>query len=322
MQLKVRNKAIITPIYTILKQLQSELHNGKLRSVIDDKKRNVICNCVSHKDGLESNPSMSCFSDPNDSDIEYGKCHCFTCGYTASLPQMIADAFDEPLEFGEDWLLNNFGDVFVDYIDYLQPIELYKNSIVKPLEDDSILVNYDYYHPYMWYRRLSKEVVDEFRVGYDKERDAITFPVYDEKHHYVMTTARCVSTKKFYIPEGVDKPVYLLYDLIEKGITTAFVCESQINTLYFRSLFPGHYSIGLFGTGSKTQLETLKKSGIRNYILLFDGDEGGHKGASRFIKALGKDTWITNVRIPDGKDINDLSKEEILDLLNKEGIYI
>lgn len=323
MQLRIRNKAIVTPIYTILTHLRKELGNGKLKDIIDDKskQRNVVCTCINHKDGFEARPSMSVFSDLTDPDIEYGKCHCFTCGYTASLPQMIADVFNEDLEFGEDWLLENFGDVFIDECAYLQPIELNSNPI-KKVEDDSILVNYDFYHPYMWHRKLSKAVVDEFRVGYDKERDAITFPVYDEKHRYVFTTARCVNTKMFYIPEGVDKPVYLLYDLIEKGITTAFVCESQINTLFFRTLFPGYYSIGLFGTGSYNQLEILKKSGIRNYILLFDGDEGGRKGANRFIKTLGKDCWITDVKIPWGKDINDLTKEEILELLSKENIYL
>ena len=115
MQLKVKNKIIVTPIDIILKQIRLELNDGRLRNIIDDKKgRNVICNCISHKDGFEQNPSMSVFSDINDSEIEYGKCHCFTCGYTASLPQMIADVFNQSLEFGEDWLIERFGDVFIE----------------------------------------------------------------------------------------------------------------------------------------------------------------------------------------------------------------
>lgn len=322
MQLKIRNKVIATPIYNILCQLRSELNNGKLKTITDDKKRNVICNCISHKDGYETNPSMSVFSDLNDEEVEYGKCHCFTCGYTASLPQMVADVFNQPLEFGEDWLLDRFGDIFVLEQEYLHPIDLYKKIKEPDILAEESLTQFDYYHPYMWQRKLSKEVVDEFRVGYDKVREAITFPVYDEKRRLIMVTARSVNTKHFYIPDEVEKPVYLLYDLIQKGITTAFVFESQINTLYFRSLFPGYYSIGLFGTGSKTQLETLKKSGIRNYILCFDGDEGGRKGATRFKRTMGNDVFISDIQMPWGKDANDFSKDELIEIFNRNGVQL
>jgi hypothetical protein len=42
MQLKVKNKIIVTPIDIILKQIRLELNDGRLRNIIDDKKgRNV-----------------------------------------------------------------------------------------------------------------------------------------------------------------------------------------------------------------------------------------------------------------------------------------
>ena len=62
----------------------------------------------------------------------------------------------------------------------------------------------------MWERKLSKEVVDRFRVGYDPQRRMLTFPVWDEKGHLVMITGRSVQTKMFHIDKEVDKPVYLL----------------------------------------------------------------------------------------------------------------
>ena len=166
----------------------------------------------------------------------------------------------------------------------------------------------------MWKRKLSKEVVDRFRVGYDKERDAITFPVYDERHRLVMVTARSVNSKRFWIPKNVDKPVYLLYDILERGIETVYVCESQINALTARTW--GLDAVALFGTGSEKQYNTLKKSGIRNYVLLFDGDEAGRKGALRFKKNMPNDVFITDVRLPAGKDVNDLSYDEVMKLIS------
>ena len=311
MHIKIGNKIITTPVETILKTARSELVNGKLKDIIN-KGRNCLITCPCHKEGYESNPSCQVLNDTDDENVEAGFAHCFTCGYNKPLYAVIADVFNEPESFGKEWLCERFGDTFIDRQEYLPPFEV--EHIPKVYLDETILSKYDYYHPYMWQRKLTKEVVDQFRVGYDNERCAITFPVYDEKHNLVMVTARSVLDKRFYIPEGVDKPVYLLYDILDRHVTTVFVAESQINTLTLRTW--GYDSIGLFGTGSHKQLETLKRSGIRHYILCFDGDEGGRKGAERFKKNIGKDVFITDLLIPPGKDINDLSLEEFNQLLS------
>lgn len=101
----------------------------------------------------------------------------------------------------------------------------------------------------MWKRHLTREVVDRFRIGYDKEKDAITFPVWDEKGNLVMITERSVTSKKFYIPSNTEKPVYLLNEVLKCGYNKVYVVESQINCLTLWSW--GYPSIALFGTGSK-----------------------------------------------------------------------
>ncbi len=306
MHAKIGNKIIDAPIEKILNDAKREASNGKLK-VIEDKGRNIHITCPVHKNGMESNPSCNVLNVDDDPKYPYGTTFCYTCGYKATLPQLIADIFDKSLTFGEDWLLDHYCNTFVEKEIILPAFEdeIEEEPVVL---DEAILKNYDYYHPYMWHRKLSKDVVDEFRVGYDNERDAITFPVYDEKHRLVMVTARNVKTKVFHIPKEVKKPVYLLYDILRRGVTKVFVCESQINTLYLRSL--GYDSIGLFGTGSKSQLDILKNSGIRNYILCFDGDDAGRKGAYKFKKALSDTALITDLRMPWGKDVNDLTKEQ------------
>lgn len=316
MHLKVRNKLIVTPIDTILKTLQRELHNGKLKDIdYDGHSKNCNITCPIHKDGFETNPSCQILVDTDDKDLEAGYAHCFTCGYTGPLTLTINSLFDQmDPRFGEDWLIERFGNILVESKEYLPPFEITKES--KKYLDEECLKEFDFYHPYMWKRKLSKEVVDQFRIGYDKYRDAITFPVYDEKKRLVMVTARSVNTKRFYIPEGVDKPVYLLYDLIERGVTTTLVCESQLNTLYARSL--GYDAVGLFGTGSFKQFQILNKSGIRNYILAFDGDEAGKKGAQRFKKYINKECFITELQLPRGKDLNDLNPEEVHSLVQNK----
>ena len=58
----------------------------------------------------------------------------------------------------------------------------------------------------------------------------------------------------------------------------------------------------------------LKKLNIRKFILAFDGDEAGRKAERKFRKALSNDKLVRAYHLPEGKDINDLNKEEFLNL--------
>lgn len=53
---------------------------------------------------------------------------------------------------------------------------------------------------------------------------------------------------------------------------------------------------------------------------MFDGDEAGRKGAYRFKKNMSNDVFITDVFLPAGKDVNDLSFQELSDLLHRYGL--
>ena len=315
MDLIIHNKVIVTPMMTILKTLQRELTNGKLHDIGQQNKQNIPVTCPSHKDGFERRPSCQVFADPDDKYTMYGTVHCFTCGYARSLPQFIADCFDEEdEEFGNEWLLNRCETAFISEIDYLPPIELQKKKIVNPVKymDEAILSKFEYYHDYMWYRKLTKDIVDTFEVGYDPLTEMVTFPVRDDKGGLLFITKRSVNTKFFQIPEGVDKPVYLLYYIKKHNIKHVAIAESQINALYLWSL--GIPAVALFGTGSSEQYELLNKSGITSYSTFFDGDKAGRSGMDRFRKSMRKDVFIVDYILPDGKDVNDLTLEEIKSL--------
>lgn len=61
-------------------------------------------------------------------------------------------------------------------------------------------------------------------------------------------------------------------------------------------------------------MEILNKSLIRHYILAFDGDDAGDRAIARFKNKIRKDVFVDVMKIPRGKDLNDLSKEEIENL--------
>ena len=305
MYLQIKSKIINEPIINILKQVKSEIRSNKLSSIID-KGDNVLITCPIHKNGCETHPSCQvyCGDSPN---VEYGTVHCFTCGYTASLSQLITDCFDEKdKSFGDEWLVERFGNCFIEKkLNIDSPITLSDNK--KDILDEKILDKFNYIHPYMYKRKLTDYVINKFKIGFDKFTNCITFPVWDENNNLVMITKRSVIDKHFYIDENKSKPVYLYNFIKNENITTVYLCESQINALTLWSW--GYPAIALIGTGSSEQYNILNRSGIRNYILCFDGDEAGDKGITRFKKNIKDDVIISIKEIPRGKDVNDLSKE-------------
>ena len=309
MQLEVQGRLIDTPIKTILETIKRECPHPILHDIVDkERDKNVTITCPFHKNGAENKPSCHVFKEEDDPKITYGTVHCFTCGYSASLPQFVADCFGEEYSFGEQWLIERFGNILLQKNTLLPEIRLDNSpKQVKGLSEEA-LAQYDYYHPYMYQRGLTKEVIDMFRVGYDSKRDAITFPVWDDKGIPLFVTARSVRDKKFYIPFEAEKPVYLLNFVKKWGIDSVYVAESQINTLVLWSW--GYPSIGFFGTGDPYQYNILKRSGIRSYTLCLDGDAAGDKGIARFKANMPEDVLITVKKIPRGRDVADLTKEQ------------
>lgn len=49
---------------------------------------------------------------------------------------------------------------------------------------------------------------------------------------------------------------------------------------------------------------------------MFDGDDAGKRGGIKMIKNLNKSILKTEVILPKGKDVNDLTYEEFKSLLN------
>lgn len=316
MKIRIGNKLITEPIINMLYTAKRELTNGKLADIDYSNKSNILISCPQHKMGMEKHASCRVLADEDCSDLEAGYAYCFSCGYSAPFAQVIGDLFDQDKSFGEAWLIEHFGNTFIQQEEFLPEIILDKPKLnTKEYLSEDILLPFDFYHPYMWQRKLSREVVDRFRIGYDKERNALTFPVYDEKKNLVMVTARSVDTKRFWIPKNIDKPVYLLHDIIENNIDRVVITEGQIDALTAWTY--GVPAIATMGCPSEKQFNAINKSGIRVIITMFDNDPAGSRFTMRLKKYLRNDILLLNAHLPFGvKDVNDLTKEQFEYIIN------
>ena len=306
----IDNHVIQKEIKPILNKLRLEITDGKLRSIryMGD---NVRVTCPFHKNGLENRPSCDIYVG-NDDSLNWGTYHCFTCGSKGSLIEFVAECLNISTNQAKKWLKDNFTDYRVETSSCVidDSINLKKNIKQKVTNNnlEEKLEKMQSWHPYLQTRKLSKEVCNRFDVKYDPKTECIVFPVRDLSGKIVFFTRRSVNSKQFIIDSNITKDIYLLYNMLQEGTKTLYIAESQINALTLQSW--GYPAVALMGTGTKYQYELLKKANILHYVLCFDGDEAGRKGTINFIKNLGENSFITIKALPEGKDVNDLTKEQ------------
>lgn len=313
--IQIDNIYINAEIYDILTLLRTHLSlkGISLLRQIKPGRDNIQITCPNHADGQERKPSCGIRTTASEG-TEVGQVHCFTCGYTVSLPVFISNCFgkNDFGNYGKKWLLHNFSGI--EDINN-RGFKLSINRDSKQMEgpkyiSEEELESYRYTHPYMYKRGLTDEIIERYDIGYDKETQCITMPIRDINGKTLFFCRRSVNTKYFHYPEGVEKPIYGIYEL-PKDCKELVVCESVFNTL--TCVKYGKPSIALLGTGNALQYEQIKKLSVRTIILGFDGDEAGDKAGIRFAKNV-TNKIIHKYEIPRGKDINDLSEEEFKNL--------
>ena len=312
----INNTTFECDLSTIIDELRSQLNtNGiKLLGVVRDTPDNIMVSCPYHKGGQERRPSAGIKKSS-------GVFHCFACGETHSINEMISYCFGKTDDlvgaFGWNWLLKNFLTVSVEdrrdlNLDFTRNNN--SNSPVRFVTEEE-LDKYRVYHPYMWKRKMTPEVVDIFDVGYDNDTKCITFPVRDACGNCLFIARRSVNSKFFNYPAGVEKPVYGLYELcqLHEFPKEVIICESMIDCI--TAWVYGKYAVALNGLGNELQFRQLNNMSCRKFILATDNDSAGKSARLRLRKGL-KGKIITEYILPDNrKDINDLSKEEFDNLI-------
>ena len=325
--------------------VESILHKMEESGLIRLHKKNgdfYMIYCPMHSDGNERHPSCGVLlHDQYRAGKTYpeGWVHCFTCGWSKSLPDTIGEILKRHNMSGSgmDWLkqyVPNFDD---SDFDFLLPKSVVRKlntkfalqafaDIANKVEDKFIseeeLQEYRYTVPYMYDRKLNDEIIEKFDVGVDmhyvpygrkREVPCVTFPVRDRRGRTQFIVRRSIGGKSFYLPKDITKSIYGLYEL-PSNAKTVIIAESCFNVL--TSYVYGVPALGLLGTGSGSQLDVLKTLGVSEFVIGTDNDEAGDKGANRIRKALSQVAIIRRMYLPEGKDINDLTKDEFWEIFN------
>lgn len=313
--ISVNNHYITADVSDIIVELRKQLElNGVKRfyKITDTPNNTMVC-CPFHKEGQERKPSMGILKSD-------GTCHCFTCGWVGSLQEMISNCFgyNDWGRFGEKWLVKNFLTINVESREDIQLDFDRKKSTVEMQKfvSEEELDSYRWTHPYWAKRGITDEnIIELFDLGYDRDNCCITFPIRDIEGHCLFVAKRSVKTKFFHYPQGVEKPLYGLYELSElaklhggKWENEIIICESMIDALTVWQY--GKYAVALNGLGNNLQFKQLRELPCRKLIIATDNDEAGIKARNRIAKNVTNKILTQYVFPKNKKDINDLTKQE------------
>ena len=298
--------------------------------------------CPFHGDGHEKKPSCGVLLTDESragKTTKAGFWHCFSCHYAQPMSKAVDDLIrmkdlsedavkwlrenvdppDDPDSLISDKLLGSLMEKYaISYIGSLSGSE-------KRYVSEDELKSYRFTVPYMYERKLNDALIEKFDVGYDANfvppgrKNAvpcITFPVRDREGRTLFICRRSIVGKMYNYPEGVEKPLYGLYEL-PGGAKSILICESCINAI--TAYRYGKCAVALLGTGNQYQMQQLKSLGAREFIICTDGDDAGRRAADKLKRELKKVAFVWTIPMPDGKDLNDLTEEEFNLLYERRG---
>ena len=312
-QLIIDNYVINKPIEEILTLLKLSLTNGKLKD-IENKGDDILVTCPHHDGGHEKTPACNIYIG-NDTKLPYGYFNCFVCGEKGSFLKFVAECFDAPESYAKAWLLKNFGGELIAKNLFMgEPIVLNRNKGIKKHLDESILDQYQTWNPYLAKRKLSREICELFKVRYDPKYRQVIFPAYDMNGNLVMLAKRSIDVKSFYLDKDVEKPVYCLDYVMKNNIKTVLITEGPFDCLTgWEYGFP---TIATFGKISDYQIEQINKSCINIIYAAFDNDAAGRSFLETLKRKLTERIIVIETKFPaNKKDVNDLSKEELQEII-------
>lgn len=300
--------------------------------------------CPVHSAGGESHPSAGVLMHDKYSNGELtpaGLCHCFACGMSKMLPEVVTIALGHKgiSQDGLAWLKENAASCGWDSEGQTSYDRLIPDNIViginnqialekmkaKMLEtkityvSEEELKSYRFTVPYMYERKLTDKSIEEYDIGFDaqfvpfgrkKPVPCITFPVRDSQGRTLYIVRRSIEGKFYYIPDNVPKVVYGL-DLVPQGCNEVMICESFINAITAHQY--GFNTVALMGTGSQEQYKQLRSLGVRRFVIALDPDEAGVRGTKKLKKALSDVALVYDMTqyLPMGQDINDCQEWEV-----------
>jgi|SRR5579884_534750 len=180
-------------------------------------------------------------------------------------------------------------------------------------------------HPYLESRGVDEATAREFGIGYFPGRGSmhnrIVFEIGNEKGELLGYAGRSVdgSEPRYKFPAGFHKSLELfnLHRAAGEGNTRrrVVIVEGFFDCL--RVSAAGYPCVALMGSAMSQAQEELLTRHFKAACVLLDGDEAGREAAKDCLTRLGRRMWVYAPELPEGKQPDMLTADEIQALLRK-----
>jgi DNA primase len=225
----------------------------------------------------------------------------------------------------EEYILEKYRTIYAD-VDSLElnielNIEEKPYKVVTPEE----LKPYLFRNPYLTNRGIAEKVQRAFKVGYDRESQAVVIAWMDKHGQIINLKFRSIRDKRFwYLPDGqpIKQHIFGLNFIFKMNIKTVYAVESETDCMYLWS--HGIPAIA-FGSASmsKQQEKLLINSPIESLVIATDADKAGWRFKMDLIRRLQGVLELWEMPMPRGcKDVNDIPAHKMMEATGQAKIII
>ena len=182
----------------------------------------------------------------------------------------------------------------------------------------------DHKHPYIEARGFKKKLIKKFGIGHSDKgmmKGRICFPIHNAKGELIAYSGRWADDElledvpRYLLPKGFEKSkvLYNLHRVLEKEIDTVVIVEGFWSVLRLHN--ESIPCVSTFDDSvSEAQAELLVQHGVKNVVLIYDGDEAGRVGTGSSLPILAKRLFVKTIALEDGVKPDTMSDEIIATL--------
>jgi len=175
-------------------------------------------------------------------------------------------------------------------------------------------------HPYLSERGISKDTAATFGIGFFSGKGSmngrVVIPIHNERGELVAYAGRAIddSEPRYKLPVGFHKSAEL-FNLHRVTAQEVILVEGFFDCMkVWQSLNP--FVVALMGNSMSQQQEQIITVRFKKVTILLDGDEAGRKAAEGIASRLIHKLHVRIIDLPDGKQPDQLSIDELAQILN------
>lgn len=239
---------------------------------------------------------------------------CFSCGKTADLIELVMHfsnrTYFESVRFikskeVETDILSEVNSKLTDKEEWTE----FDMSVVQRLHEQAL--SSERAKEYFIKRKITKESVIKFKLGYSENQDMISIPVFNHEGLCVGFVARSIEGKDFKNTTKLPKSK-LLFNLNRvKTASKVYVVESSFDAIRLDQVgFPAVATLG--ANVSSKQIDLLQRY-FSDIIIIADNDEAGGNMKEKIVERLDGNVTVINLD-KQYKDIGDMDDQSIKQL--------